>query len=103
MSEPEFFHHVRYLASMVVDDFHAPGVAIGPSETDSPLSVDPDAVLPSPVALQRFQLIRRRDRQVLEISSGMQLLQLHQGSLLDILRQLARILAVPDPLRFPVA
>jgi len=40
---------------MVVHDFNVQGVAIHPDEADSPLIVDPDAVLSYSVSLQRFE------------------------------------------------
>jgi hypothetical protein len=39
---------------MVIDDFDVVGVAIFPSETDSPLVIDPDTVLSGPVVPQFF-------------------------------------------------
>jgi len=43
------------LASVAIDDLHVVGVTIGPSETDAPLVVDPDAVLAFAAALQGFE------------------------------------------------
>jgi len=37
-------------ASVVVDDFHFPGIRVTPDEADTPLIVDADAVLSLPVA-----------------------------------------------------
>ena len=51
--------HPRY-CSMVVRDLDVPCFAIAPSETDTPLIVDPNAVLPASVAPQRLKTIARR-------------------------------------------
>jgi hypothetical protein len=40
---------------MIIDNFNELGAAIAPLETDTPLIVDPDAVLTATIALQRFQ------------------------------------------------
>jgi len=47
-----------------------------PSEADSPLIVDTNAVWPLPVALQRFKLIARWLPEVLKGSGAMQIKQL---------------------------
>jgi hypothetical protein len=39
--------------------FNELGAATAPLETDTPLTVDPDAVLTATIALQRFQPIAR--------------------------------------------
>jgi hypothetical protein len=36
---------------MIVDDFHIVAMAIAPSETDSPLIVDSDRMLPMSIAV----------------------------------------------------
>jgi len=50
---------IRLVTSMIIDDFNELGAAIAPLETDTPLIVDPDAVLTATIALQRFQPIAR--------------------------------------------
>lgn len=40
---------------MVVDDLYPVRIAVLPDEADAPLVVDTNAVLPCPVALQRFK------------------------------------------------
>jgi len=57
---------------MVVSDFHIPGMAITPTETNAPLSVDADTPLASPVAPQGFQTVSRRYFQVFRASCGIQ-------------------------------
>lgn len=51
---------------MVVDDLHVEGVALLPPETDSPLVVHSDTPLALPITVQFFELITRRNSQVLE-------------------------------------
>jgi hypothetical protein len=47
-----------------------------PHETDSPLVIDADAVLPSAIAPQCFELVSRRDPQASQICRRMQLQEL---------------------------
>ncbi len=61
---------------MVVDDLNVVRVAAAPSETDPPLVVDSDAVLPAPVALERLQPVARRYAQVVQALGGVELNQL---------------------------
>ena len=57
---------------MVVDDLHLVSVVVPPDEADAPLNVDPDAVLPCPIALQRFQAVARRHLEVVQTDRGIQ-------------------------------
>jgi hypothetical protein len=69
---------------MIVRDLDIRRVTVLPFEADPPLPVDPNAVLALPIPLQRLQLIRSWNRQVLEITCSVQLLQLHQCSFLNV-------------------
>jgi hypothetical protein len=51
---------------MVIDDLDVPGFAVPPNKANAPLLVDPNAVLPLPVAAQGFQAIAGRRRQIVE-------------------------------------
>lgn len=51
---------------MVVDDSRVSAVAVLPQEADTPLIIDPAAVLASTIALQCFETVRGRDPQVFE-------------------------------------
>ena len=53
---------------MVVDDLDLPGIAVAPYETDAPLLVDANAVLPPAVAPQGFQPVAGRRPQIFEPS-----------------------------------
>jgi hypothetical protein len=48
----------------VFRDFDVFGIAVSPSKADAVLVVDPDAMLPFPVAAQRFQSIARRNQEI---------------------------------------
>jgi hypothetical protein len=48
---------------VIVDDFDIVAMALTPDKTDSPLIIDPNRVLPFPIASQCFQLISRRRSQ----------------------------------------
>jgi hypothetical protein len=50
---------------MVIYNLDVVGIAVAPDEAQPPLVVDPDAVLPNPIAGQRLQAVRRRLPQVL--------------------------------------
>src|SRR5579872_1560866 len=58
-------------------------MTVAPRETDPPLPIDPNAVLTFSSALQSLELIRAWNRKVLQVSSRIQLLQLHQHPLLN--------------------
>jgi len=47
--------------SMVVGNLNTVGIAALPYKTDSPLPVDPKAVLAFSVAVKSLQMVRRRD------------------------------------------
>jgi hypothetical protein len=51
---------------MVVRDFHVPGVALFPAEADSPLAVDPDAMLALAITGKFFQSVARQSAQILK-------------------------------------
>lgn len=68
---------------MIVDDFHMVAMAVTPDKTDSPLIIDPNRVLPFPVASQCFQLISRRRSQNAQLSHGVKLEQFPQSDPLD--------------------
>ena len=56
---------------MVIGNFYVLGAVPLPPETDAPLSVDPDAVLPLALSLQGFEAITRRDSQVPQRLGGL--------------------------------
>jgi len=85
---------------MVVHYFHAFRVAVIPCEANAPLIAYPNAVLPFPAALERFQTVSRLRLQIQEPTRPMQVLQLAPSRVLNIRRQLSRALAMENPLGF---
>jgi hypothetical protein len=63
-------------ALVIIDDFHFITMAFTPNKTDAPLIVDPNRMLPFPIASQCFQLISRRRRQDVQFCGCVQLEQL---------------------------
>ena len=51
---------------MIVDNLDFSAKAVPPHEADAPLSVDTDTVLTCTPSLQHFQMIRRRNSQVVQ-------------------------------------
>ena len=87
---------------MIIHNFDVADIITFPLETNPPLIIDPDAVLPGPIPAEFFQPVGRRDPQVVDDISIIEHTQLAQGYLLDVGRQLFRALAVKDLLRFLV-
>jgi hypothetical protein len=61
---------------MIIHNVNIVYIAVFPSETNPPLIVDTNAVLPLPVAFQRFKLIAGWLPEVLKGSGAMQIKQL---------------------------
>jgi hypothetical protein len=56
----------------------------GPDKTDSELIVDPNRMLPSPIAAQRFETIAGRRPQIVEIDRSMEVAKLAPGNCQDV-------------------
>src|SRR5438034_7686657 len=75
--------------SMIVDDFDVPRAVISPAKANSPLIVDSDAMLPTPITADLLQPIAGRHAQVTQILRAVEHLQLSfrypgcHGSLLN--------------------
>jgi hypothetical protein len=69
---------------VVIHDLYIMGVAAPPSETDPPLVVDPDAVLPLPISPQPLESVPGRDPQVVQPLGGIKHPELPQGHPLHI-------------------
>jgi hypothetical protein len=78
---------------VIVDDLHVVRIAGTPSKTNTPLIVDPDAVLAGPLAFQWFQPIARRNTQKVESRSGIDLQQLAMCNSLYVGRKPSTVLA----------
>ena len=82
---------------MVIDNLDVLGTALRPCEADPPLAVDPDAVLAGPVALQGFQPVARRHRQIAQIRRRVKLTQLALRRALDFAWKPSGELAMKQP------
>jgi hypothetical protein len=51
--------------------------------------IDPDGVKPAEVAAQRFQPVAWRDAEVLQLGGGVQHVELAQGDLRDVTREIS--------------
>jgi hypothetical protein len=71
--------------SVIIDnlDVRWPRRSIRPLETDAPLIVDADAVLPLAIALQRFEPVSRQRRQILKDVRGFEAIELEPSRPLD--------------------
>jgi len=69
---------------VVINNFNLVGVPVQPHKTNSPLIVDANAVLTSPIAAQSFQSIARWHTQKIQRGRSVQLLQLAQRHSSDI-------------------
>jgi len=74
-------------------------VPFAPEEADTPLVIDPDAVLSLSVAMQGFQAISRRRHQVTQFRGAVQLPKLPAGIPLDRLKSPTQLPTV-KPLGF---
>jgi hypothetical protein len=61
------------------------GTVVLPIETNSPLSIDANAVLPSAVSLQGLQLITRWDLQAVQFCGGVYLQELSPSHTFNVL------------------
>jgi hypothetical protein len=69
---------------MIIDNLNIVGIFILPSETDSPLIVNTNAVLPFSIPGQSFKLVGRRDSKVLDCRTAIQHPELSKCDFLDI-------------------
>src|SRR5262249_23232566 len=71
--------------SVVVDDLDVGGaaVALRPLETDTPLVIDPDAVLPLSISAQRLEAVTRQRGEISQGRRCLQTVQLQLGRALD--------------------
>jgi hypothetical protein len=64
MDWSEQFHSLGHGASVITADFNAAGVATAPDQTNPPLIVDPDAVLPGPVPFEGLEPVAGRNAKI---------------------------------------
>jgi len=82
---------------VIVYDLDLVRVPIAPNETETPLIVDPHAILSLSVAVQRFQAISRGRGQVSQFGGAVQLPKLSARDALDCLKAPARLPMVKSP------
>src|SRR5438094_536148 len=88
---------------MIIDNLDIVRVAAAPFKTDTPLAIDPDAVLAFPAAFERLEAVAGRNDQIIQADSSVQNTQLRQSALLNVGRQLPGKFAIPNFIRFAVA
>jgi hypothetical protein len=74
---------------VVIHDFEVAGVSIFALKTDSPLAVDPKAVLPLAVSAQGLETGARNCRQIRKTSGGVQVVQSPLGNRSNIVKPAA--------------
>ena len=82
---------------MVVNDLHLLRTGVGPHEADPPLVVDPDAVLPGPVTLERLEPVPRWHSEVVEHLRGADLAKLAQRDSMDSRIDRVHTFSTPQP------
>lgn len=78
---------------MVINDFNIFGTSPRPSEADTPLPVNSNAVLSGSIALERFQPITGRHSQIFKVCGNFELSQFPAGNFGDACKSL-------DPVSF---
>ena len=61
-------------------------LAVTPGEANPPLIIDPNAVLSSPISLECFEMVARRNTQILQLRGGIQVEQLAPRHSFDCLK-----------------
>jgi hypothetical protein len=69
---------------VVIRNLNVVGVAVAPPKADTPLIVDPDAVLPATVAQQLLKSIAGRRSKVIQCFGRIENEELSQGGALEI-------------------
>ena len=85
---------------MIISDFYVVRVATLPSETNTPLIVDADTVLPRTSPGQFFQVIAWRYSQVSDLNRGIEHPQFAHSASVNSWRQSARSLALENVFGF---
>jgi hypothetical protein len=87
---------------MIIHDLHVFCMPVTPYEADTPLIIDADTVLPFPISLQGFQSVRRREAQILQTGGGIDRVEFHERSLLNVVGELPHELTLEDLLRISI-
>lgn len=88
---------------MIIDDLDLVGIGILPAETDPPLVIHPDAMLPRPIALELLEPIAGRDAEVLERLRGVEGNQLPEHDSAELGGIAPDRLALEQTRRVPIA
>ena len=86
---------------MIIDNLDLNRIGLNPEEADPPLVVDPNAVLPQPIAAKFFQTIPSNHPQIGKGSRGVNLVQLSLCYRSDAL-ELSAELTPKDPFALPI-
>jgi hypothetical protein len=92
-----------HLSTVVIHNLNALRFAIGPPKANTPLVIDPNAVLPGAVAGEFLQSVPRRGGQVAQVLGSVQVQQLSPRRPLNGRREFARPLPAKDFLGFGVS
>jgi hypothetical protein len=79
---------------VIIDDLNIVRIAFSPNETETPLVIDPNAILARSVAMQRFQAISWWRPQISQFSGGVQLPYLPARNSLDCLEASTKLPAI---------
>ena len=71
---------------MIINNLNIVCILILPSETDSPLIINANAVLPFSIPGQGFKLVSKRDSKVLDCRAAIQHPELSECDFLNIVR-----------------
>jgi hypothetical protein len=72
---------------VVIHNFNVEGVPYPPFKANTPLVIDPNAVLALPAPVQGFQMVCRRDPQIVQGNSPAYHSELPKGCLLNVVGQ----------------
>ena len=89
--DPGFLGH-NSRPSMIVHDLNFKSIGLNPAEADPPLVVDPNAVLPRPIAGKSFQPISGHRSQIGNTRRRLNVIELslcHYGNALKLAAELA--------------
>jgi len=85
---------------MVIDDFHIVGVAGLPPKAETPLFIDPDAVLPGALTFQLLEPVSGRSPQIVQSIRRIKQSELLQSNSPDV-RPSAGMALHPEPFGIP--
>jgi len=72
---------------MLVHDLYVVGVSFAPPKADSPLVVDPDAMLPCAFPREFLEAIARRYTQIIQLLCGVKYRQLSPSHTMQVRRE----------------